>query len=234
MHLRRVYQNLGKFLVAAEVLQIIAPEAGLSFEAQAVGHTVMQFRFFAVNIGGQPEARPHIQTPTVKVKIKTVARGGAIRAVETDDIVILIFNPNPPHETAATSVLLRLDVDHKATHLSQKFSSNESKIVVFALEVIVYDYHLGKAKRQESHGIQAGQFGKDPATESRLAHKRAIFGSIAQVDPAQKILIIDRHCAQFAIAFEVLDIGLNQGMELAHLCGKEMLPLNHFVEDLIK
>src|SRR5438552_4865356 len=139
MHLRGIYQNLCKFFVAAEMLQIITPQTCLRFEAQAVRHSIMQIGFFAVNVGRQPEARPQIQSPTIKVQIITVMRSRAIGSVEADNIVMLVFYPNSPNETAA-GMLFRLDVDYQATDLSQEFSSDKVKVVVLALKVVVHDH----------------------------------------------------------------------------------------------
>src|SRR5205823_12895185 len=98
-HLRGVYQNLRKFLVTTEVLKVITPKTRLGLETQTAGHSIVKIGFFAINVGRQPEARPQIEAPTVKVQIVAVARCRAIRAVEADNVVILVFYPDSPHET---------------------------------------------------------------------------------------------------------------------------------------
>src|SRR5437899_1788302 len=194
-----VHQNLSKFFVASEALQIITPEPGLSLKAQAARHSIMQIGLFAINVGRQPQTRAQVQPPAVKMQIVTVARSGSVSSIEADNIVVLILHPDSSGKSSTAGVLLGLYVDHEATDFSQEFSPDKPEVVVLALHVFVKHHHLRKAQGQEFHGVQASQLGKDASAKPRLTQEGTIFGSFAQIDSTQKILITCRYHAQFFI-----------------------------------
>src|SRR5947207_6745503 len=147
-----VHQNLSKFLVASNALQIIAPEPCLCLKAQTSRHAMVQIGLFAVNVSGQPQTRAEVQPPAVKMQIITVARSGGVRSIEADDIEVLILHPDSSGKSSTAGVLLGLYVDYEATDFSQEFSPDKPEVIVLALHVCVQHHHLGKAQGQKFHG----------------------------------------------------------------------------------
>ena len=79
-----------------------------------------------------------------------------VSAIEAHHVVILVFNPDAPQKPSGRGVLFRLNIDHEAAHFAQKLATHEVEVVIFLLKIGIEDHHLREAKRQETHGIQAG------------------------------------------------------------------------------
>jgi hypothetical protein len=70
--------------------------------------------------------------------------------------------------------------------------------------------------------------------ESRLAYEGDVFGALAHVEAAEKILILHRNPVPVAVVFEILQVGLDQRMHMAHLGHEQMLPLDNAVEHVVE
>ena len=76
-------------------LEAVSPEASLRLEPDGVV-AVDAMCLFDIDCGGQPDAGLHIHAPTVEVKEVLRGIGVGLRecAVQTNDVAILILNPD--------------------------------------------------------------------------------------------------------------------------------------------
>src|SRR5580698_4725052 len=166
------------------------------------------------------------------MQVVAIALVRTVSAVEADDVVVLIFHPDPAHKTDTPVFSFRLNVNHDAADFAQKLAAYKREVIIFALEILVDYHHLGKAQRQKLHAVNTGELGDEAASKSRLALEYAVFGAIRHVNPAQEILIAGGN--YFAVCrFEVLDVSLNQRVKMAHLGHEIMLALDHLVDDVV-
>src|SRR5690242_3727611 len=133
---------------------------------------------------------------------------GIVGSVEPHDVVIPIFHPNSTEKTAISSFLFRLDIDYQTTNFAKEFPSHKCEIVVLLLEIIIENDHLGKAKRQELHRIEACEFAHKPAAKSRLPQERAILGAILHLEATEEVIVARRNISQIIIRLHVLDVSL--------------------------
>src|ERR1700688_3128122 len=129
--------------------KIVTPQAGLRFEVELLGQSVMEFAFFAVDEGGKPKIWLHVGAPAVKVKIPTGVPAAAVSAIEAHHVVILIFNPDASEEAAFAGLWTGGHVEHEAAHFSEKFTAHVIELVVLFIEAIgVDENHLEEAVRK--------------------------------------------------------------------------------------
>ena len=105
-----------------------------------------------------------------------------VTSVEADDVVVLIFHPNPAHKSRSLLAVLRMDVDYEATDLAQKFATHEREIIKFFLEVGVEHHHLGKTHGQVVQRIDASQLREHAMAEAGLADERDILRTFTHVE----------------------------------------------------
>ena len=162
---------------------------------------------------------------------------GIVGAVEAHDVVILVFDPDPAQEAALAGVLLGGDVQDNATHLAQEFAAHESEVVVLALKILVEDHHLGKAEGQELHGIHTAELAEHALAQPGGGGRgeSAIVSAVAHIEAAEEVHVTLWHrSAQLFVVLEILKIGLDQGMQLAHLGNEKVFALDGAVNDLIE
>src|ERR1700733_14779429 len=114
-----------------------------------VAHEIFEVRFLAENVSGQPEAGLNVQTPTVKVKIKSVdSSDRGIHTVKSHNCETLILGPNATLEPAFARLGQRGQVEDHAANFAQEFATNVVELVVLAIEAVRIDVnHLQKAIR---------------------------------------------------------------------------------------
>ena len=71
-------------------------------------------------------------------------------------------------------------------------------------------------------------------TESGLADERNVLGAIAHVEAAEKILVFDRSGVAGAVVLQVLQVGLDHGMQVTHLRHEHVLALHDVVHYIIE
>src|SRR5215471_21656566 len=155
---------------------------------------IFQVRLFGVNVSGKPHSRSHVQTPAVEVQIQAGARLRIISAVEADDVVVLVFDPDASFETSSTGVFPGRYIDDDAAHLTQKFATHECKVVILALEIFIENHHLREAERQKLHGVDLAQLAQHALAEAGGGRRNegAVVGAVAQVEPAQEVDVARR------------------------------------------
>ena len=156
-----------------------------------------------------------------------------VSAVEADDVVVLVFDPDAAEEPALASVFLGRDVDDDAAHFAEELAADESEIVILALKILIEDHHLGKAQRQKLHGINVAQFAEHAFAEAgrRGRSESAVIGALAHIQAAQEVHVADGDGrAEVFVFLQILEIGLHQRMKLLHLRHEEMFALNRSVD----
>src|SRR5579864_4682337 len=129
-----------------------------------------------------------------------------VSSVETNDVVVLIFDPNPAQESGCLFTFTGLNIDHQAPNFTQKFTPYKVELVITLLEVAIEHHHLGESHRQIVQGIDAGQLAQHAVSETRLSHKGDVLKAIAHVQSPEKILILDRRSVAVGIVLQVLKI----------------------------
>ncbi len=226
--------NGRELLGAPQVLQVIAPKAGLRFEVEVLRHLVLHVGFFAVNVSGQPDARSQVQAPAVEMQIKRRAGVWRIRAIEADNVELLVFHPHASQEATLAGVFLGLHIDHQAPNFAEEFPAHKRQVVVPLLEVVIQHHHLREAQRQKVHGVHAGQIVQHSPPESRWLDESSVIGAIAHIEPAQKVVVVRRGRPKFLIRLHVLDIGFDQRVRVLHLGDKKVLALHNPIYHLVK
>ena len=106
--------------------------------------------FLGINKRGQPEIRPGVHAPAVKVKIQIGKGTAGIGAVESNDREVLVLDPNAPDETAFARFFIRGYVKDERAHFSEEFAADVVEIVVLRVQAAVVEInHLQKTVREK-------------------------------------------------------------------------------------
>src|SRR5258708_19864026 len=152
-----------------------------------------------------------------------------VSAVEADDVVVLILDPDAAEETPLAGVFLRSDVHHDAAYFAEELAPHEREIIIPTLKILIEDHHLGKAQGQKLHGINAAQLAEHALSEAgrRGRHECSVIGAFSHVQSAEEIDIAGWDGSVEVFVFlQILEISLHQGVKLLHLGQEEMLALN--------
>src|SRR5580765_2224357 len=117
-----------------------------------------------------------------------------VGAVETDDVIVLVLDPDPALKARYLVSLARQNIDHEAAHIAKELTAHESEFVITLLEIRVDHDHLGKAHRQKVQRVDASEFGHHAMAESWLPYERDVVGPVSHVETAQEIFIFHRLC----------------------------------------
>src|ERR1700722_1170054 len=127
-----------------------------------------------------------------------------------------------------------MHIDYEAAELAQKLAPNKAEVVRPLLEIGIEQHHLGEAHGQVMQGEQARHPARHATSESRLAHERNVLRSVAQVEPAEEILIVHGSRNSSAVVFEILEVGFDHGMHMTHLGHEHVLALHYAVKHVIE
>src|SRR5579862_1397666 len=73
-----------------------------------------------------------------------------IGAVESDDCIVLVLDPDAPDETPLPGLLFGRYVKNKGAHFSEEFAADIIEIVALRIQTVVVQInHLQKTERQE-------------------------------------------------------------------------------------
>src|SRR5262249_25273355 len=134
------------------VAEVVAPEARLRFEIELLAQRVVKVFFFAVNKSREPHTGLNVGAPAIEIEIPAGVAAAAVRAVEANDVEILVFDPDAACEASLAGFWKRGDVEHKAAHFTKKFTVNVVELVVLLIEAVgVEENHLQEAVRQILH-----------------------------------------------------------------------------------
>ena len=194
----------------------------------------LQVRFFCVDIRRKPGPGAHVHPPTLEMEKEIDFWCGKVSSVETNDVVVLIFDPDSTQEARCLFTFAGLNIDHQASNFTQKFTPNKVELVIALLEIAVEHHHLGESHRQIMQGINAGQLAQHAVSETRLSHKRDVLEAIAHVQSTQKILVLDRRRVAAGIVLQVLKVGFDQRMHMSHLCHEIVLALYNSIDNVVE
>src|SRR5437660_9035193 len=129
--------------------QVVAPKPRLRPEhlvSDVQRPLVVEAALFAVDKRREPEVLPDVGPPAIEIEIVAGQRRPTIRAVEADDVKILILHPDAPDEASLVALLRRVDVKNQAAHFAQEFAPHVLDVVVRLVEAVgVQENHLQEA-----------------------------------------------------------------------------------------
>src|SRR5260370_25101478 len=138
--------DLGELRAAAEILQVVAPKPRLRVVMQRLTNTVFEIGLLGIDKRRQPDARAEVLPPAVKVQVIAGSRMRIVSAIEADDVVVLIFDPDAAEEPALASVFLGGNIHDNAAYFAEELAADESEVVIPALKILIEDYHLAKPR----------------------------------------------------------------------------------------
>src|ERR1700726_949802 len=128
--LRSVDGDLGKLRAAAEILQVVAPEPRLRLVMKRLTDTVFEIGLLGIDKRRQPDAGAEVLAPAVKVQVITGSWMRIVSAVEADDVVVLIFDPDAAEEPAFAGVFLGGNVPDDAAYFAEELAADKSELVL--------------------------------------------------------------------------------------------------------
>ena len=114
----RIHQHLREFVFLDVLVQVIAPDAGLSLECDFVLGAGAEIALFTVDISRHPVSRHQVQAPAIHMEEVGILRPWRIRTIQANDAEILIFDPETTQKTAFASILLWGYIEHQAAHVA--------------------------------------------------------------------------------------------------------------------
>src|SRR6266568_2922474 len=133
--------------------QVVAPKTRLRaeyFVSDVQRLLVVEAALFAVDKRREPEILSDIGPPAIEIEIVAGQRRPAIRAVEADDVKILILHPDAPYEASLVALLRGVDIKDQAADFAQEFAAHVLDVVVRLVEAVgVQKNHLQEAAREK-------------------------------------------------------------------------------------
>ncbi len=71
-------------------------------------------------------------------------------------------------------------------------------------------------------------------TKTWLADEGCVLGAVAHIQAAKEILIVHGGDTSVFLGSEILEVGLDHGMHVAHLRQKQMFPLDDAIQNVIE
>src|SRR5664279_122388 len=96
----------------------------------------------AVNVDGQPDSRAKVLAPAIEVDIKIPKGRIDAGAIQADNRIVVLLNPDAPMKRPALRRSKRMDIDDQTMDVAQVFPAHGLKDVVVAIEVILI-HHQG-------------------------------------------------------------------------------------------
>src|SRR5207253_39286 len=185
--------------------------------------------------GRHPLARLHIGAPAVEVKIPAGVPAATVGAVKSNNVVVLILDPDAAKKPALADLILRRDVKHQAAHFAKEFAAHVIELIVLLVKAIRIDEdHLQEAVRQELHRerkeVADGTEDLPPlAVGVRQGDQRH---TLRELGAAEEILVAGGGIAKILIGSQVLDVSLNQRRILLDLLVGPVFVGDHAVDDV--
>ena len=111
-----------------------------------LGNGVVHVAFLAVNERRQPHTGLHVGAPTVKVEVPAGMPAATVSAIEPNDVVVLIFDPDAPQEAALAGLFHRRNVENQAAHFTKKLAPHVIELIVVLVEAVgINENHLQEA-----------------------------------------------------------------------------------------
>ena len=205
---------------------------------------VFQGGFFGIDIGWQPQARAHLHAPAIEVVVpQPLLRYGTEHAVESHDVVFLIFHPDTSLEPADFLVVFRLHIEYQAAHFAQEFAAHVFKVVGRAIEALGVDVaHAHETVREIAHSRMRLEDGRQRERRQMkkpgfflvgLGQQRLHSNFAGNVSLAQIVFVAGGHQAEILVGAQILNVNLRDGMEVAHPGDQRVLLPDHPVKRLV-
>ena len=160
-----------------------------------------------------------------------------VGAVEADNVVILVFNPDTSQEAALAGVFLWRDIHYHAADLAEKLAADECEIVKLTLKILIEHHHLCETEGQELHGINVAQLADHAFAESGCGRGRegTVIGPFAHIQASKKVNVAAWDgSAEIFVFLQILEISFYQRVKVLHLGHEEMFAFNRTVDHLIE
>ena len=158
-----------------------------------------------------------------------------VSAIETDDVIVLIFDPNAAQKPALARFWKRGHVEYQAPDFTQEFSAHVIELVVLRIEAAGIDEdHLQKAVGQVLHGEreEIADAGEDLLAFAVCVGKRNQTDGLGKIRFTQKIFITGGNFAEFLVRLQILNIGFNKRSVFLHLAIHVVLIAYHTIDNL--
>ncbi len=231
-----VYLDTHVFAFARGQLEGVAPEVSLGLEPDGL-LAFHALGFFDIDGHRQPDAGLHVHAPAVEVEVvfRGILVGGRGKgAVEANDVGILILDPDtaiePPHARN-----LGVNVENPGAHRTQELPPHVAEYVMLLVKSRgVEKHHFGETERivgelrVQSQGLgQAGNGGERSLEEALFGLLPALIAlvkkALAEVHPAEHVLVSHRDLVQLDVRPDVLDIGLHKRGVLLNVPDQDLL-----------
>ena len=227
-----INERLRKFPQIASVSQVVSPDASLRPVAQLGGRVQWLVGVLAVGVRGKPHVGQQVQPPTVKMNFR-LARVRDIRAVKPNDVIILVFHPDPAQEAVLSGLPQGRHLDQKAAHISQKLPPQKREAVMLPIEI----RRIGKNRSREINAgetasVKRGNLTHDSrrGCDGRSLQVRRFFNlAVSQPELSQKVIIAGRCKTHLAVRFRLLQIGLGDWLEVGKQFQQSMFLLDNAV-----
>ncbi len=148
------------------------------------------------------------------MKIVFHVRIRPIGSVDADNVVVLVFNPDPPLEAKLIAThLKRHNVEDQRAHFAQELLALIFQRVMLLVEIFVEKDHLHKTQMGGIHPVEAVQTVQDTAEERRLVlvlKRRILNPFFVEDQPSQEVSVFIRQSAEIKVWLQPLDVGFHQ------------------------
>ena len=152
------------------------------------------------------------------MEIKVPAALWLVGAVDADNVVLLVFNPDATDEMRTFDLLVGHHVEHERPDVAQKLLSLIFEVIVVLIEAVAQEDKLHEALRQIIHFVEAVQsveHAREHADLLLLIHL-VVDAVFVEHQPAKKVLVAHRHFSKLIVLLGVLNVSLHQGCVFVH------------------
>src|SRR5258707_13106286 len=107
---------------------------------------------FGVDVSRQPESRTHVDAPAIEMEIEFRAGIDLVAAVEPDNVVVLILNPDASDKKWPLHVWARHHVKYQRADFAQELLAERLQFVVGIVKVMAQENQFHEAARHVLHG----------------------------------------------------------------------------------
>src|ERR1700674_862047 len=102
--------------------------------------TILQIGLLGINKRRQPDAGAKVLTPAIKVQVIAGSRMRIVSAIEADDVVVLVLDPDAAEEPALAGAFPGCDIHGDAAYFAEELPANESEVVILALKILIENH----------------------------------------------------------------------------------------------
>ena len=119
-----------------------------------------------------------------------------VGAIETHNVVVLIFHPDAAHEAALAGVLFGTYCEYQAAHVTQKFAVREAEVVMLAVKVgSVRIDHPGEAQGPVLNLVKSLEAAQKAGLHTLFFQIVGAINSVVQIHSAEEVMVFHGHRA---------------------------------------